>query len=905
MPLFLTEFTHPTRRKIRHSPVRRGSSLIIVLILMLSIGLLIAGFSIYQAYALRALQARGSESRTGSGSLGIARALAERLSSVATQNLGVVTLSDLNSIAIETPGILNSLSAGFDDQITIQRGKTRAPNDLQALDATLDSVPETGYVILSVHTCGGGTGGWGAGTSDSAAFVRLRGAYCPETFATSDTARSALPSESMPIGQSSDEPRRGQGTPQEISGSLGIITADVEVRATVEGARGVRTTTRARIRVTKIPPWQQALTLSGPAGMVFNISTSNPVVSIDTLGMRRPIGAVAVSGPLTIDGAALHGTGSVKLSGPTTVRDGLIAASGLLQGRGEGSVLNLGILTRSALDSGVAGVGFTRWTLPGLLAAANGFVRPVGSMGLPLVTGRELTGLRSGRGECPEGILAWPRNAVERGQSTEEQIACRRDLDAGHALFSPDVQVRAITSGSPGSLRFVLGPGLALTGARAAEGSIAAIRAALSAAVTYRWPLPPMVASTLPADSPLGTIATAYDAPEGRAPWATRTLAIGDETATVWRGILPDLRRSGLGVNGVLNDIAVGNGSVAPTMTQMRSYRNGKQPFGYLLDLETLRSSMAGVWPRSSGLFFSFARSEDSRVRGRPALAEQESVVILPPRAPGGCLLGPLTVHSLLPVYIVGSLNDKLRCATYVPVMIDAPTVTILPPEAWIQAMNPTVTFPRWDFPNSSQRPLPIIGWSAPDADAEVRIGAVLRTRMPANSLTPAWRWAPQVYGDWSRIGLRITGSVEVLAVTNTSTLGDQAANTTWPNAFDGVLQGARPFNRVLSVNSGLPPDTTWLYTGPVVEPAYRHYLFEDALLSPAFQPPGSWDARRMPDYARRGAPGCTGGSSLTPCDAPWNLSLRNSVIQRRAWWGGTTAVRLIGGYETMASEAR
>ena len=137
-------------------------------------------------------------------------------------------------------------------------------------------------------------------------------------------------------------------------------------------------------------------------------------------------------------------------------------------------------------------------------------------------------------------------------------------------------------------------------------------------------------------------------------------------------------------------------------------------------------------------------------------------------------------------------------------------------------------------------------------AQSNVTIYAVLRLQtcrqIGAADYGGSWRAAPAVLGDWSRVGLRVVGAVQIEDRTS-----DGFACASW---------GA-PLN-------GAPPSGT-----PTLEPRSRELLYDPRLLHPAFQPPGSWTAANVPAPSASGAP------------------TRTAVRQAYAI-GGTTVLRIL-----------
>lgn len=936
---------------------RRGSSLITVLILMASVGLLVAGLAVYQAFALRTLQGRSGEAQTASGAQGVARALAERLGAVATSRLGVFAPEDWASMATETEATLTSLETGYGDAIRVVRDSEPLPLDLQqelGLPASV-MVPRTGYIVLRCV----GPACYGVAPNDSSSrFMPYLWLGSGQQLTSTSRADTPLPAEGRPLTQSTDVPRRGPAQGSDVTGQLGLTTLEVEIRATVEGPRGARLQSRGRLRISKVPPWQEAVTFSGPQNAVFPLS---PIYSPGGSDQHRfgvlnsgtgqadatTGGRIIVSGPLRVDGLFVDNVAArplLQLSGPTITRDGAVtrdAASGFYHavmpdGASTPTILasGLGDLTRESLEAGVGGPAFARWSLPTVLAVTGGTVQPTGALGLPISAGRQQTAARQGRGECADALLAWPADdPVVRGVARQDQIGCISGTgDLGHALFSPDIQVRAVRSDAPNQLRFVLGPGAWLSssqtssaGHQAPAGRLGAghpvtpvtdtvaLRQRLESAITYRWPLPTLGA-TLDASSLVGSDGVAYVSPaacgptcvNGRAPWSGMASlpAPGSRPSwwtqvRVWRGILPDPRRVS-GAQSGQTALAFRPGT--PPDVDSASFATigrGTDPFGYLVDLEALGNALGPNWGRqgpdaSAGLFLSFGPSEDPRLREATTTAaqvrSQESVVLWPPRRANHCIAGPLTIHSRLPVYLVGGINDWGCQAQYRPLMIDAPSITVIPAEAAAQVLGllpGEAPWVRWDLPGwSNGRPLPMMAWGAAAEAGEIRIGAVLRVRPPLglSAGTPAWAWAPQILGDFSRVGLAIQGSVEGVvdgysAAGRDPLVAHSLVDATW------VVRQSKE-NPADALEPLVPHQ---LLTAAAVEPRYRHYRLEPNLLSAGFQPPGSWHSIRTGAYASRDG----------IQDAPWPQALRTARQQRRTWWGGQTVVQLLGGFTT------
>lgn len=285
----------------------------------------------------------------------------------------------------------------------------------------------------------------------------------------------------------------------------------------------------------------------------------------------------------------------------------------------------------------------------------------------------------------------------------------------------------------------------------------------------------------------------------------------------LWHGLYPDPR-------------AAGRCSATVAGSTWRTFRCPTNPWGWTLD--------AGALPALPGGVLSVARS-----KGFPPAADpNEAREVLMIRN-GRRLAGPLTIHSQLPVVIVGSFNVE----TPKPALIVAPRITVLPNEADDQLRTTAV----WDSVaatgGSAPRALPLV------AASNVTIYAVLRMgscgTVAGQDFGGVWRGAPAVVGDWSRAGLRIVGAVEVT--------DESSAGAAWCGRWGAALNAPQP--------SGTA----------TLQPRSREVLFDSRLLYPAFQPPGSWSAANVPSPSAAGVP------SRTPARQAHAI-------------GGTVALRLI-----------
>lgn len=289
------------------------------------------------------------------------------------------------------------------------------------------------------------------------------------------------------------------------------------------------------------------------------------------------------------------------------------------------------------------------------------------------------------------------------------------------------------------------------------------------------------------------------------------------DPSRLWRGLYPDARRETRCTATVAG-------------ASWRTLRCPSNAWGWTLD--------AGALPALPGGVLSVARAA-----GMPPEANPDGVreVLLIRNARE--IAGPLTIESQLPVVLVGSFN----VVRPKPAMIHAPRITVLPAEAELALRTTSV----WDSVpptgGSTPRAFPLV------AQSNVSLFAVLRTgscrQIGSEDFGGSWRAAPAVLGDWSRVGLRVVGAVEV----EDRTSDGAAACRAWGAAANAV-----------------PPSGT-----PTVEPRSREVLYDPRLLHPAGQPPGSWTAANVPSPSADGAP------SRTP------------ARQAHAT-GGTTAFRLL-----------
>ncbi len=265
-----------------------------------------------------------------------------------------------------------------------------------------------------------------------------------------------------------------------------------------------------------------------------------------------------------------------------------------------------------------------------------------------------------------------------------------------------------------------------------------------------------------------------------------------------------------------------------------RTARCATNAYGFRIDV--------GVLPAVQGGLLSIRRAA-GQAPGANDSGAQEVVLLTDASA----LAGPLTIHSELPVFIAGSFNTRFVPAWNgpPPAMIQAPRIVLLPNEAAAQLQTSAV----WDSvpPAGAAEPLAL----PLRAESNVTVYAVLRTRFcPAAGASSAglWQSAPALLGDWSGAAVRIVGAVE-------SEPADPASPICLPYAR---AAGAAP-------PSG---------TGTVAARS-RMLLYDDRLLHPLFQPPGSWTFANVPP------------------SGPSAIASRPPVRQFRAT-GGTSVVRRI-----------
>lgn len=289
-----------------------------------------------------------------------------------------------------------------------------------------------------------------------------------------------------------------------------------------------------------------------------------------------------------------------------------------------------------------------------------------------------------------------------------------------------------------------------------------------------------------------------------------------------WRGLLPDARREAR-----CTATVAGN-----------TYRTARCPtnvYGFRIDVGTLPPVAGGVLS---------VRRATGQAPGANPTGSQEIVLLTNATS----LAGPLTIHSEIPVYVLGSFNTAFRGAYNGPpaARIHAPRVVVLPNEAAAQLQTSAV----WDS-------VPRAGGSIPAADplraeSNVTLYAVIRSgycrTTEGRYFGGVWEGVPAVLGDWSAAGLRIVGAVEARDATTTAA----ACGT-----FAAPIGGPSP--------SGTP----------TLQPSSRTVLFDERLLHPFFQPPGGWGYGNVP----------SGGPSAIPG--------RSYARQLRAI-GGTVVVRRI-----------
>jgi hypothetical protein len=356
----------------------------------------------------------------------------------------------------------------------------------------------------------------------------------------------------------------------------------------------------------------------------------------------------------------------------------------------------------------------------------------------------------------------------------------------GAARYFPSVQLQRVTSGGEGEFSAVCGA------AYEGEGC-----ADVLAAVSYvPWP---------------------FTGPQAPGTAASDPASPG----TPWRGLLPDSRREAR-----CTATVAGN-----------TYRTARCPtnlYGFRIDI--------GALPPLAGGVLSIRRA-GGQVSGANPSGGQEIALLVN----GTSLAGPLTVHSEIPVYILGSFNTAYR-ASYngpPPAKIHAPRIVVLPNEASYQLLTSAVwdSVPRAGSTTHAAAPL--------RAESNVTISAVLRSGYCRTRdglyFGGAWEGIPAVLGDWRGAGLLVIGAVE---------------------AAEGPTSSAAC--AALAAPLGTSPSGT-----ATVQPASRTLLYDDRLLHPSFQPPGGWSHGNMVYTGPAAIPG------------------RSYARQLRAV-GGTVAVRRV-----------
>ncbi|MEW5926825.1 MAG: hypothetical protein AB1941_05045 [Gemmatimonadota bacterium] len=257
----------------------------------------------------------------------------------------------------------------------------------------------------------------------------------------------------------------------------------------------------------------------------------------------------------------------------------------------------------------------------------------------------------------------------------------------------------------------------------------------------------------------------------------------------LWQGLFPDVRRE------TRCTATVGGRS-------FRTFRCPTNAFGYVLDAGALP-------PVPGGLLRVLAATNATRALAAP---HQEVLLVVNAQR----LQAPLTIHSDLPIVLVGHYNSVAPR----PAMLQAPRVHVLPVDALEQLRTAAV----WDsvapYGSAAATALPLV------ADRTVAVYGVVATR--ACGTEAAGRdyhfggplAQPATLGDWSRAGLALVGALEVYGDT-----GGYAACSLHGAAFDDALPGTA---------GNLPP-------------AWRLIQHDPLLLTGAGTPPGSHSAANMP----------------------------------------------------------
>lgn len=259
-----------------------------------------------------------------------------------------------------------------------------------------------------------------------------------------------------------------------------------------------------------------------------------------------------------------------------------------------------------------------------------------------------------------------------------------------------------------------------------------------------------------------------------------------DNPTLMWKGLFPDFRRESR-CTAEVND-----------STAFRTFRCPTNPYGFIIDGSLLPSIPGGL--------LSIRKWTNTNSNTNPS-GYQEVVLI----RNASSLPSALTIHSELPVYIMGSYNSVTSHAA----MIDAPLITVMPASSESQLQSAAL----WDstsfnIPRNLQ------------ARDRVKVHAVLRSPYyltGSNYYGGTVEHIPSVLGDWSNVSLEVYGALE-----------GRVSNAT---------QYASAFYPTWTAPTEMRP----------IPPVSRSILFDTALKNPGGTPPGSWLAENIPSSGAGG----------------------------------------------------
>lgn len=251
-------------------------------------------------------------------------------------------------------------------------------------------------------------------------------------------------------------------------------------------------------------------------------------------------------------------------------------------------------------------------------------------------------------------------------------------------------------------------------------------------------------------------------------------------TDQYWNGLYPDYRREDR-----CNAVVAGD--------TIRTWRCDTNSYGYVIDMSKLLKIEGGL--------LSIRKST-----GGPAFANPSGYQEIAYIRNADVLYAPLTIHSEIPVVIVGNFNVQAPK----PAMIDAPLITVLPRNAEAQLATRAL----WDS----------VGVSVPLRSAEpVHVHAVLRSRYQptdgGNYYGGTIEQIPSVVGQWHNGALAVTGVIEARP---------------WGSEPMAYANHFRPYGAEAA-------DVR------ITQPTRREIEFDDQLARIDRQPPGSWHWMNMP----------------------------------------------------------